>query len=82
MGEVRVQRRLAAIVAADVAGYSRLIEQDEEGTRERFCSLINDIVLPTFASEGGRVVKMTGDGFLGNMPVQSTRSGPGSASSN
>lgn len=79
MGEVRVQRRLAAIVAADVAGYSRLIEQDEEGTRERFCSLINDIVLPTFASEGGRVVKMTGDGFLGEYAsaINAVRAGLG-----
>ncbi len=43
MAEVRVQRRLAAILAADVVGYSRLIEADEEGTRERLKTLHTDL---------------------------------------
>lgn len=64
MAEKRVHRRLAAIMAADVVGYSRLIRADEEGTRARFNAIFNDLVEPLVANFRGRVVKMTGDGFL------------------
>jgi adenylate cyclase len=60
----RTQRRLAAILAADVVGYSRLIEGDEEGTRARLRNLQAEIIEPKVAADGGRIVKTTGDGFL------------------
>ena len=59
-----VQRRLAAILAADVAGYSRLMGEDEEGTRSRFNSQLDDVIKPTFDKHRGRLVKTMGDGFL------------------
>ncbi len=64
MAEKRVQRRLAAILAADVVGYSRAMEADEEGTRVRLRSLHADLIDPRIAADGGRIVKTTGDGFL------------------
>ena len=57
-------RRLAAILAADVAGYSRLMGADEEGTLERLKALRREIVDPTIAEHHGRIVKTTGDGLL------------------
>jgi len=57
-------RRLAAILAADVAGYSRLIEADEEGTLGRPKALRADIIDPKIAGHKGRIVKTTGDGML------------------
>jgi adenylate cyclase len=57
-------RRLAAILAADVAGYSRLMGADEEGTHERLKSHLGELVNPKIAEHRGRVVKNTGDGFL------------------
>ena len=63
-GETRVERRLAAILAADVAGYSRLIEADEEGTLCRLKALRAEIVDPKIAGHKGRIVKTTGDGLL------------------
>jgi TolB-like protein/class 3 adenylate cyclase/tetratricopeptide (TPR) repeat protein len=60
----RVQRRLAAILAADVAGYSRLTGADEEGTIARLRALRRELIDPTIASHGGRIVKTTGDGIL------------------
>jgi TolB-like protein/class 3 adenylate cyclase/predicted Zn-dependent protease len=62
--EERVQRRLAAILAADVAGYSRLTGVDEEGTIARLRALRRELIDPTIASHRGRIVKTTGDGFL------------------
>src|ERR1700756_3084839 len=64
----RVGRRLAAIVAADVAGYSRLMGLDEEATHARFTALLKDAVEPAIAEHGGRIVKSTGDGFLAEFP--------------
>jgi adenylate cyclase len=64
VGEQRVQRRLAAILAADVAGYSRLTGADEEGTITRLRALRRELIDPTVASHGGRIVKTTGDGIL------------------
>jgi adenylate cyclase len=57
-------RRLAAILAADVAGYSRLMGADEEGTHERFKAHFRKLVDPKIAEHHGRIVKNTGDGFL------------------
>src|SRR5438477_6576622 len=57
-------RRLAAILAADVAGYSRLMGADEEGTLERLKSLRRELVDPKIAEHHGRIVKTTGDGML------------------
>jgi TolB-like protein len=57
-------RRLAAILAADVAGYSRLMGDDEEGTLERLKALRRELVDPKIAEHRGRIVKTTGDGLL------------------
>jgi class 3 adenylate cyclase len=57
-------RRLAAILAADVAGYSRLTGADEEGTLERLKALRRELIDPNIAAHRGRIVKTTGDGML------------------
>jgi TolB-like protein/class 3 adenylate cyclase/Flp pilus assembly protein TadD len=64
----RVERRLAAILVADVAGYSRLMHADEEATHARLTALLTNTVMPAIASHGGRVVKNTGDGLLVEFP--------------
>ena len=64
MAEQRVERRLAAILAADVAGYSRLMGADEEGTLARLNAHRREFLEPTVAEHRGRVVKRTGDGIL------------------
>jgi len=64
MAEDRVQRRLAAILAADVVGYSRLIGADEEGTLARLKAHRRELIDPKIAEHTGRVVKTTGDGIL------------------
>ncbi len=71
----RVERRLSAILAADVAGYSRLMHSDEEPTHTKLAALLTDAVNPSIAEHGGRVVKNTGDGFLAEFPsaVQAVR---------
>src|SRR5262245_19691836 len=71
----RVGRRLAAIVAADVAGYSRLMHCDEETTHAKLTALLADGVTPAIAEHGGRNVKNTGDGLLAAFPsaVQAVR---------
>jgi TolB-like protein/class 3 adenylate cyclase len=63
-GPARAERRLAAILAADVAGYSRLMGADEEGTHERLRAHLGELVEPKIAEHRGRIVKNTGDGFL------------------
>jgi adenylate cyclase len=60
----RVERRLAAVLAADVAGYSRLMGADEEGTLARLKTLRKTLVDPAIAAHRGRIVKTTGDGIL------------------
>ncbi len=57
-------RKLAAIFAADVVGYSRLTGADEEGTLARMRALRSDLIDPTIETHNGRVVKRTGDGVL------------------
>ena len=64
----RVERRLAAILAADVAGYSRLMSTDEEGTLERFKAHRHELIDPKIMEHHGRVVKTTGDGMLIEFP--------------
>jgi len=64
MVKTRVERRLAAILAADVAGYSRLIGADEEGTLARFKAIRGELVDPKIDEHYGRIVKTTGDGLL------------------
>src|SRR6185312_2862066 len=68
-------RRLAVILAADIAGYSRLMGIDEEGTHARVMRLRRELVDPTIAEHHGRVVKNTGDGFLAmfDSPVEAVR---------
>src|SRR5215813_12781212 len=61
-------RRLAAILAADVAGYSRLMGADEEGTHGRFMAHLAKLVEPKISDHRGRTVKRTGDGFLAEFP--------------
>ena len=68
MADMRVQRRLAAIMSADVVGYSRLIEADEVGMRARLRSLREELVDPAIAADGGRIVKSMGDGLLVEFP--------------
>ncbi len=60
----RIQRRLAAILAADVAGYSRLMGEDEEGTLSALTGHRAELIEPCLAEHGGRLVKTTGDGLL------------------
>jgi adenylate cyclase len=57
-------RRLAAILAADVAGYSRLIGLDEGGTLQAFKAIRAELFDPTIAAHNGHIVKTTGDGLL------------------
>jgi class 3 adenylate cyclase len=68
VAEERVRRRLAAILAADVAGYSRLMHDDEEATHARFTAFLKDAIEPAIAEHVGRIVKNTGDGFLAEFP--------------
>jgi adenylate cyclase len=64
MAEARVERRLAAILAADVAGYSRLMGVDEEGTLAALKACRRELIDPKIAEHRGRIVKTTGDGAL------------------
>ena len=64
MVEARVERRLAAILAADVAGYSRLMGTDEEGTLRQFKAHRKELVDPKITEHRGHIVKTTGDGML------------------
>ena len=64
MSTERVERRLAAILAADVAGYSRLMAADEEGTLAQLKAHRKDVIDPKITEHRGRIVKTTGDGML------------------
>src|SRR5206468_6768329 len=63
-----VERKLAAILAADVAGYSRLMGADEEGTLERLKAHRRELIDPKITEHRGRIVKTTGDGMLAEFP--------------
>jgi adenylate cyclase len=64
MGTAEVERKLAAILAADVAGYSRLMGVDEEGTHASLVAHFRELIEPKIREHRGRMVKTTGDGFL------------------
>jgi formylglycine-generating enzyme required for sulfatase activity/class 3 adenylate cyclase len=70
-------RRLAAIVAGDIAGYSRLMELDEEGTHVRVKRIQRDLIEPSITEHYGRLVKTTGDGFIAmfDSPLEAVRFG-------
>jgi formylglycine-generating enzyme required for sulfatase activity/class 3 adenylate cyclase len=70
-------RRLAAIVAGDIAGYSRLMQIDEEGTHGRVKRIERDLIEPSILEHHGKLVKTTGDGFLAifDSPVEAVRCG-------
>ena len=63
-----MERRLAAIVIADVVGYAKLIRDDEAGTRARFRTIQQDVLGPAVSAHGGRVIKTMGDAFLLEFP--------------
>ncbi len=67
-GVERVNRKLAAILAADVVGYSRLMGKDEEGTHRRIARLFGDMVEPMIAAYGGRLINTAGDGLIAEFP--------------
>jgi adenylate cyclase len=71
----RVQRRLAAILAADVVGYSALMSQNEEGALAQIKALQQDLLEPALRRHQGRLVKTTGDGFLVEFSSPWRRSG-------
>jgi len=66
--DTRAKRRLAAIVAADVVGYSRLMGVDEEGTLTRFRRMMRELIQPKVEDHDGRIVKTAGDGMLIEFP--------------
>jgi formylglycine-generating enzyme required for sulfatase activity/class 3 adenylate cyclase len=68
-------RRLAAIVAGDIAGYSRLMQIDEEGTHNRVKRIERDLIEPSIIEHNGKLVKTTGDGFIAifDSPVEAVR---------
>ena len=64
MAKHRVQRRLTAILVADVVGYSCLMDEDETGTRARLNSQLRELIKPKIAEQQGRIAKTIGDGIL------------------
>ena len=68
MAEARAERRLAAILAADIAGYGRLMGEDEEGTLARLKAYRSELIDPKNKQHRGRIVKTTGDGILMEFP--------------
>jgi class 3 adenylate cyclase len=73
----QIERKLAAIMLADIAGFSALMERDETRTYQRLRALRDEIVLPKVAEYGGRIVKTTGDGFLAIFPSATASLGCG-----
>src|ERR1700712_1206993 len=73
----QMPRRLAAIVAGDISGYSRLMQIDEEGTHNRVKRIERDLIEPSIVEHHGKLVKTTGDGFLAifDSPVEAVRCG-------
>ena len=68
MATTTATRRLAAILAAEVAGYSRLMGEDEEGTLQRLKAHRRELIDPKITEHHGRIVKTTGDGLLAEFP--------------
>ena len=67
MSQERLQRRLAAILFADVVGYSRLTGQDELGTWRRLQSILREVVRPHLKAHAGRIIRIKGDGIFGGI---------------
>ncbi|TIY05406.1 MAG: adenylate/guanylate cyclase domain-containing protein, partial [Mesorhizobium sp.] len=63
-----MERKLAAIMAADIVGYSLLMAENEASTYVKLRAVFDELIDPTIASHGGRIVKTTGDGFLAMFP--------------
>jgi len=63
-----MQRKLAAIMAADIVGYSRLMAEDESSTYAELRTAFDDLIDPAVNRHGGRIFKTTGDGFLAMFP--------------
>ena len=76
MAEERVERRLTAILAADVAGYSRLMGADEEGTLAALKTLRREVIDPKIKEHRGRIVHTTGDGLLSEFASVPSSSAP------
>ena len=72
-----IRRRLAAVMSADVVGYSALMAVDEEGTLARLNAHREELIEPTIVDHGGRVVKLMGDGILAEFTslIQAVRAG-------
>ena len=72
-----MQRRLVAVMSADVVGYSALMAVDEEGTLARLKTHLEELIEPTIVDHGGRVVKLMGDGILAEFTsvIQAVRAG-------
>ena len=68
MSQSGIKRRLTAILAADVVGYSRLMGEDETGTLERLKFVRRELVQPAITDCNGRIVKLMGDGLLAEFP--------------
>ena len=68
MGSRGAQRRLVAVLAADVAGYTRLVEQDTDATVAAWKAARDDVIKPLIDNSAGRIIKFTGDGFLAEFP--------------
>jgi len=71
MAAASVERRLSAILALDLVGFSRLMARDEEGTHHRVQALLHDVIMPAVSDAHGRVVKLLGDGVLAEFPAVS-----------
>ena len=71
MANERIQRRLTTILAADVVGYSALMERAEEATYAEVGRLKREVIEPRLAQHHGRLIKTTGDGMLRSLPVRS-----------
>ncbi len=68
MDDTPTQRRLAAILAADVAGYTQLVEKDTDGTVAAWKAARDDVIIPRVGEKSGHIIKFTGDGFLVEFP--------------
>ena len=69
MEEQGSSRRLSAVLIADIAGYTKLVEQDTEGTVSELKSVRSSVINPAISRLNGRIVKHTGDGFLAEFQV-------------
>ncbi len=69
MADQPIQQRLAAVLVADVVGYTRLMEVDTEGTVAAWQTVRDGVINPTVSDHSGRIVKLTGDGFLAEFPT-------------